>query len=72
MVNAVMAGETKTDMFNGYVASLPEGSEKRKAAEARTVAEPEDIADIVTFLASDKSRWVQGSTVSANRGMIFF
>ena len=29
---------------------------------------PDDIAQVVAFLASDSSRWVTGSTVSANGG----
>ena len=30
---------------------------------------PEDIADVVTFLASDKSRWVTGQVIQASGGL---
>lgn len=33
---------------------------------------PDDIAQIVAFLASDSARWVTGSTVSANGGRLLF
>ncbi|WP_225846751.1 SDR family oxidoreductase [Streptomyces sp. HPF1205] len=33
------------------------------------MGEPEDIADIVAFLASDQARWITGQTVHAGGGM---
>nr|WP_256252939.1 SDR family oxidoreductase [Paenibacillus sp. UNC496MF] len=30
---------------------------------------PEDIADIVGFLASDQARWITGQTIGAGGGM---
>ena len=32
------------------------------------IAEPEDIADVVTFLASDQARYLCGSLIEANGG----
>lgn len=40
-----------------------------KTAAAPRGGRPDDIAQIVAFLASEGSRWVTGSTVSANGGM---
>lgn len=34
------------------------------------VAKPEDIADVITFLASPASRWVNGATVGTNNGLV--
>ena len=31
---------------------------------------PEDIADVVAFLASDEARWVTGQNLRANGGVI--
>jgi 3-oxoacyl-[acyl-carrier protein] reductase len=31
---------------------------------------PDEIADIITFLASPQSRWVNASTVNANNGYV--
>jgi 3-oxoacyl-[acyl-carrier protein] reductase len=33
------------------------------------MGEPEDIADIVAFLASDQARWITGQTIHAGGGM---
>ena len=59
------------------IASMPEEQKavlkavnaKRTAAAPRT-GSPDDIAQVVAFLASESSRWVTGSTVSANGGSI--
>jgi NAD(P)-dependent dehydrogenase (short-subunit alcohol dehydrogenase family) len=32
-------------------------------------AQPEDIADVIVFLASDAARFVTGETISADGGM---
>jgi 3-oxoacyl-[acyl-carrier protein] reductase len=72
-VNAVSVGPTETDL----IASMPE---EQKAILAQQVAlkmpaaprsgTPDDVAQVVAFLASDSARWVTGSTVSANGGII--
>jgi 3-oxoacyl-[acyl-carrier protein] reductase len=36
----------------------------------RRVGRPEDIADIVAFLASDDARWLTGTTLDANGGAV--
>ena len=50
---------------------MPEG---RKAAFAeatplKRLAEPQDIADIIAFLASDEARWITGRTILADGGL---
>jgi NAD(P)-dependent dehydrogenase (short-subunit alcohol dehydrogenase family) len=35
----------------------------------RRWAQPDDIADVIVFLASDASRFVTGETISADGGM---
>lgn len=37
-------------------------------AAAPRAGTPDDIAQIVAFIASEESRWVTGSTISANGG----
>jgi 3-oxoacyl-[acyl-carrier protein] reductase len=32
---------------------------------------PEDIADVVAFLASDDARWITGQFIDANGGLRF-
>ncbi|OMC02552.1 SDR family oxidoreductase [Mycolicibacterium fortuitum] len=67
-VNAVGPGSTDTDMNAARLAS-PEG---RTAVAAQSplnrVAQPDDVADIVAFLASDDSRWVTGQWIDASGG----
>lgn len=66
-VNAVLPGATATDMNTR--ARDPDISR----AIAQTIAlgrvgQPEDIADIVAFLASHEGRWVTGQSIDATGG----
>ncbi|GIJ25828.1 short-chain dehydrogenase [Micromonospora qiuiae] len=69
-VNAVGPGATATDM-NAARLATPEG---RDAIASRSplnrVAEPQDIADIVAFLASPDARWVTGQWIDATGGAL--
>ncbi|WGD37780.1 SDR family oxidoreductase [Lysinibacter sp. HNR] len=69
-VNAVGPGATDTDM-NASRLATPEG---REAIASRSplgrIAQPEDIASIVTFLASDDARWVTGQWIDATGGAL--
>jgi 3-oxoacyl-[acyl-carrier protein] reductase len=33
------------------------------------IAEPEDIAEVVVFLASDEAKWISAQNIGANGGM---
>lgn len=66
-VNAVAPGLTDTDMVRG---NLPPDV---IAAAASTIplgriARPDDIADVVVFLASDAARWLTGQVLEAGGG----
>lgn len=64
-VTNVNPGPVKTDMFH----NLP--TEKQNYIKSNMpLADPEDIADIIIFLASPQSRWVNASTVNANNGVV--
>ncbi|MGI5456688.1 SDR family oxidoreductase [Streptomyces sp. CA-249302] len=67
-VNSVAPGITRND---NPVFGMPEVVEQmaRLSALGR-VGEPEDIADVVAFLASDDARWVTGSFVDATGGTL--
>jgi len=66
-VNAVAPGLTETDMTSGIT------EEVKKMIASRTplgrVGKPEEIADVVAFLASDDARWVTGHTLTASGGL---
>ncbi|CAD6592578.1 MAG: hypothetical protein ASARMPREDX12_006254 [Alectoria sarmentosa] len=69
-INSVSPGPTETDLL----AQTLKGDEKLAAnvaqgstAEKRT-GRPEDVAGIVSFLASDEARWINGNHVPASGG----
>lgn len=69
-VNAVGPGSTATDMNAARLATA-EGREAMAAlSPLNRVAQPQDIADIVAFLASDDARWVTGQWVDASGGSL--
>lgn len=67
-VNCVLPGPIATDLF------LTGKSEELIAQIASTNAfkrlgTPEEIAQVVTFLASDEARWISGQSIGVNGGM---
>jgi 3-oxoacyl-[acyl-carrier protein] reductase len=73
-VNCVNPGPIATDMWlrDTEQAVLDEWDSKMKETPAAPrIAEVEDVALIVAFLASEESRWSTGSTVNANGGLCF-
>ncbi|EPX73396.1 versicolorin reductase [Schizosaccharomyces octosporus yFS286] len=65
-VNQVNPGAVDTDMLKQYGGG--EAFTKMTPFENR-VATPSDIAEIVSFLAEDRSRWITGQTISASGGL---
>jgi 3-oxoacyl-[acyl-carrier protein] reductase len=67
-VNAVAPGPTETAMMLSVV-----NEDMRKHMVSRTplgrLGAPEDIADVVAFLASDDARWVTGQTLRTAGGI---
>lgn len=66
-MNAVAPGVVATDM-----SSFTRTEEGRNAATGmqalKRVAQPDDIASAVAFLASDAARWVTGETLHVDGG----
>jgi len=66
-VNAVAPGVVPTDMSS--FAKSDEGRDFTLSIQAlKRLATAEDIADVITFLASDASRWVTGDTLHVDGG----
>lgn len=66
--NVVSPGYTRTDM-TAHMLSEPRFAERIKDITAmRRIGEPEDIAAIVCFLASDEAEWVTGQWIEATGG----
>ncbi|QWU15266.1 3-oxoacyl-[acyl-carrier protein] reductase [Paenibacillus sophorae] len=68
-INAVAPGPVNTELFNvGKTEQQIEGMKKMNAF--GRIGEPEDIADVIEFLVSEKSQWVTGQTLRVNGGFI--
>ena len=68
-VNAVAPGPVDTDLFN---AGKTEEVKARMAAFAplNRIGRPNEIAEVVGFLLSEKASWVHGQIVQPNGGMV--
>lgn len=66
-VNAVAPGWVDTEMNN----ELPKEylKEEKEKILLHRFAEPEEIADVVLFLASDKARYIDGETIRVDGGI---
>ena len=66
-VNAVAPGFIETDM----TAVLPEKARAAMVSQIpmRETGKPEDVADTVAFLASDKARYITGQVIHVSGGM---
>jgi NAD(P)-dependent dehydrogenase (short-subunit alcohol dehydrogenase family) len=66
-VNAVAPGVVETDM-SSFTKSI-EGRDFTLGMQAlKRLAQPDDIAGAVAFLASDDARWVTGDTIRVDGG----
>ncbi|MGK5509705.1 SDR family oxidoreductase [Brevibacillus formosus] len=68
-VNAILPGIINTEMNAGMLQNNPDG--QKYAAGLSTFnrwGEPDDVADIASFLASSDSRWVTGQLIDASGG----
>jgi len=65
-VNSVIPGLTDTDMISDYTPAIREAVAKNTTL--GRLGKPQDIADVVAFLASDDGRWITGQQVVANGG----
>ncbi len=66
-VNAVSPGYTRTDMNAAALATRED--EIAAKIPARRIAEPDEIAAVVAFLASEDAGYVTGQTINANGGL---
>lgn len=64
-VNAVAPGFIRTDM----TADLDEAALRRTIPAGR-FGEPEEVADLVAFLASEKASYITGEVISINGGIL--
>ena len=66
-VNAVAPGTTETDILKAFT---PEKiQELRESVPIKRLGKPEDIANLVVFLASSKADFITGAVIDINGGM---
>ena len=66
-VNAVAPGVIDTDM--SHFTKTEAGREAALGMQAlKRLGKPEDVADVVAFLASDKARWISGASIPVDGG----
>ncbi|HZL07628.1 MAG TPA: SDR family oxidoreductase [Candidatus Dormibacteraeota bacterium] len=66
-VNAVSPGFTETDITENWVDAT---WEKAKSSLLGRIGQPEEIAEAIVFLASDKARFITGQTLIVDGGYI--
>ena len=63
-VNAIAPGFIKTDMVDGL-----DEEELKKTIPAKRFGEAEEVAELIGFLASDKSAYITGETIAITGGL---
>jgi 3-oxoacyl-[acyl-carrier protein] reductase len=66
-VNAVSPGFTDTDMLGANPRFKEMGAQLSPLGR---LGRPEDVADVVAFLASERARWITGQNVQAGGGVV--
>jgi 3-oxoacyl-[acyl-carrier protein] reductase len=67
--NTVLPGPTIPGMFEN--APLEERDRGARSSPLGRLGSPEDIAEVVAFLASERARWVTGQHLAADGGANF-
>jgi len=68
-INAVAPGPINTELFTAGKSEAQIDTFKHMTAFNR-LGEPEDIAKVILFLASNEANWITGQTLRANGGFI--
>jgi 3-oxoacyl-[acyl-carrier protein] reductase len=64
-VNVISPGPTDTELFGQGKTE----DHKWRFAHMAALGQPEDLADLMAFLAGEEARWVTGQNLRANGGL---
>ncbi|WP_309129883.1 SDR family oxidoreductase [Microbacterium sp.] len=67
-VNAVAPGIIDTDLNADWINAPGARDDAAQVSALGRIGTPEDVADIIAFLASDRGRWITGQTIDATGG----
>jgi NAD(P)-dependent dehydrogenase (short-subunit alcohol dehydrogenase family) len=67
-VNAIAPGAIDTDMAQDFLGTEESREYVKNLQALKRIGQPDDIADAVLFLASDRSRWVDGRSLEVSGG----
>jgi 3-oxoacyl-[acyl-carrier protein] reductase len=68
-VNGISPGSVETDMSKARLAQPGAREDYALRTPLGRVGQPQDIADVALFLASDEGRWITGQTLIATGGL---
>lgn len=68
-VNAVSPGPVETPILKDFYATIGEARMEKSRAIVGRHGDPQEIADVIAFLLSDRARWVNGIEIKADGGM---
>jgi 3-oxoacyl-[acyl-carrier protein] reductase len=70
-VNAVAPGPTETDLLQQVAKQMPAAALEliKERTILKRIGTPDDIAEVVAFLASNAGRWITGQTIDASGGL---
>ena len=69
-VNAVAPATTETETIAPWTQSDAGRAATLSVQALKRIAQPEDIADVVAFLCSDKARWITGAVIPVDGGTL--
>ncbi|TDD08020.1 SDR family NAD(P)-dependent oxidoreductase [Nonomuraea diastatica] len=68
-VNCVLPGVVDTDMSVGVTGNPAATAAVTGITALGRLGQPDDVADVVTFLTSDQARWITGQALDVTGGM---